>query len=65
LGETFVVRDADNRRVEVKYELSDSDPELEAELKSRIDAFDRGEVKMIPAQEVIDRLKRRVNKAEK
>jgi catechol 2,3-dioxygenase-like lactoylglutathione lyase family enzyme len=61
-GPTFVARDPDGRRVEVKRELSDGDPEFEAELKSRIDAIDRGEVKMIPAEETIARLGEMLNR---
>jgi catechol 2,3-dioxygenase-like lactoylglutathione lyase family enzyme len=57
-GNTFVVRDPDGRRVEVKFELSSGDPEFETELKSRIEQVERGEEKGIPWQEVRDSLKR-------
>jgi catechol 2,3-dioxygenase-like lactoylglutathione lyase family enzyme len=51
-GKTFVVRDPDGRRVEVRFQLSDGDPELEEELKQRIDDLDSGKTKGIPWEEV-------------
>jgi lactoylglutathione lyase len=56
-GKTFVVCDPDGRRVEVKYELSEGDPEFEEELKSRIDAHERGDEEGIPYEAVMKELR--------
>ncbi len=56
-GKTFVVRDPDGRRVEVKFQLSDGDPEFETELKRRIDAHENGSEPGIPNEDLMKGLR--------
>lgn len=56
-GMTFVVRDPDGRRVEVKHELSEGDPEFEAEIRSRIESIESGTAKFFSAKESIEKLR--------
>jgi catechol 2,3-dioxygenase-like lactoylglutathione lyase family enzyme len=63
-GMTFIVRDPDGRRVEVKHELSEGDPEFEEELQKRIDAHERGDEQGIPYGEVMKEFREDLSWAE-
>lgn len=56
-GLTFVVRDPDGRRVEVKRELGENDPEFIEELRARIDDADANPDSWIPANEAMRQIR--------